>query len=45
MFQSDLHGGRAAPHRVAAGVHGVAPLEESGIRDHHQAQLIDEGHE
>ena len=45
VLEPDLDRGRAAAHRPAARVHGVAPLEETRIRDHHQAQLIDESHE
>jgi len=45
IFPPDLYHRGAALHRGATHSHGIPPLEQIGIRDHHQAQLIDERHD
>ncbi len=45
IFPADLNHRRAALHRGATDRDRIPPLEENGIGDHHQAQLIGKRHD
>jgi len=45
IFPTDLNYCRATGYRAAADGNRIPPLEQDGIRDHHQAQLIGECHD
>ena len=45
IFPADLNHRRAPRDRGATHSHGIPPLEQDGIRDHHQAQLIGKRHD
>ena len=45
IFPAHLHHGRAPGYGLAQDLHGIPPLEQDGIRDHHQAQLIGKRHD
>jgi len=45
IFPPHLHHRGATGYRGAADGHRIPPLEQNGIRDHHQAQLIGKSHD